>query len=140
VPLLDDRQRTLMLGFIVGAGTVLFGRELFMPMRRLARPAAKAALGAGFEAMERGREAVALMSEHVADLLAEVQAERSAPAADAAANHRAAAGLFVFQATGGGSSEVPGRHGCHDECHHRKRVGSTRRQEFRTPGRVRPDA
>jgi hypothetical protein len=83
VPLLDDRQRTLMLGFIVGAGTVLFGRELFMPMRRLARPAAKVAVRSGLDAMERGRETVALMSEHVADLLAEVQAERGAVASEA---------------------------------------------------------
>jgi Protein of unknown function (DUF5132) len=73
---MDGTGRTLLLGIVAGATGAILGRELAAPLRRLGRPLAKAALTSGMSAVERGRESIALMNEHVADLLAEVAAER----------------------------------------------------------------
>lgn len=73
---LGDRDRGLLIGLAVGAAFVLLGRELLTPVRRLARPAAKAALRSSFSAAEWGRERAARLSEELEDLAAEVQAER----------------------------------------------------------------
>jgi hypothetical protein len=66
----------LLLGIAVGAAAAVIGREFFAPIRRLGRPLAKAAVKSGMTALERGHEGVALMSEHLSDLVAEVAAER----------------------------------------------------------------
>jgi hypothetical protein len=60
----------------VGAACVVFGRRLLTPVKRLARPTAKAALKSGVTAVERSREMVAWLSEEIEDLAAEVEAER----------------------------------------------------------------
>ena len=72
----DEKGRTLLLGIAVGAAVAIVGREFFTPMRRLGRPLAKTAVKSGLTAVERGRQGVALMSEHLADLVAEAAAER----------------------------------------------------------------
>ena len=72
----DDKGRMLLLGMAVGMTAAIVGRELFAPFRRLGRPLAKAAVKSGMNALERGQEGVALMSEHLSDLVAEVVAER----------------------------------------------------------------
>jgi hypothetical protein len=76
VAILDEKGRTLMLGVAVGVAAAVIGREFFAPIRRLGRPLAKAAVKSGMGALERGQEGVALMSEHLSDLVAEVAAER----------------------------------------------------------------
>jgi hypothetical protein len=81
VALLDDKGRTLLLGLVVGAVVATVGREFFTPLRRLGRPLAKGAVKSGMAALEHGREQMALMSEHVADLVAEAVAERAQSAA-----------------------------------------------------------
>jgi hypothetical protein len=81
VALLDEKGRTLLLGIAVGAAAVIVGREFFTPLRRLGRPLAKEAVKSGIAVLEHGRERVALMSEHVADLVAEATAERTQAAA-----------------------------------------------------------
>jgi hypothetical protein len=73
---MDDKGRTLLLGIAVGAAVASIGREFFAPLRGLGRPLAKTAVKSGLAAIERGREGVALMSEHLSDLMAEVAAER----------------------------------------------------------------
>jgi hypothetical protein len=79
--LFDEKGRFLMLGIVVGAAAAMVGRELFMPIRRLGRPLAKEAVKSGLDAIEHGRERVGLITEHVADLLAEAAAERQQSAA-----------------------------------------------------------
>jgi hypothetical protein len=74
--ILGDRERHLLLGMAVGAACVIFGRRLMAPVRRLARPTAKAALKSGLTAVERSREVVARLGEELEDLAAEVEAER----------------------------------------------------------------
>jgi hypothetical protein len=76
VAIIDDRGRFLLLGLAVGAATAVIGREFFAPIRRLGRPLAKTAVRSGFAVVARGREGIALASEHLADLVAEVAAER----------------------------------------------------------------
>jgi hypothetical protein len=76
VAVMDGGGRILLLGIVVGATGAILGRELFAPIRRLGRPLAKTALLSGMTVVERGREGIALMTEHVADLMAEVAAER----------------------------------------------------------------
>jgi Protein of unknown function (DUF5132) len=76
VALMDEKGRILLIGIVVGAAGAMLGREFFAPVRRLGRPLAKTALMSGLLAVERGREAIALMVEHGADLMAEVAAER----------------------------------------------------------------
>ena len=76
VAIINGNGRALLLGIAVGAVAATVGREFFAPIRRLGRPLAKTAVRSGILAVERGREGVALMSEHVADLIAEVSAER----------------------------------------------------------------
>jgi hypothetical protein len=78
VAIFDDKGRTLLLGIAAGAAAVIIGREFLKPLQRLGRPLAKTAVKSGFAAVERGREGVAVMSEHFADLVAEVTAERDA--------------------------------------------------------------
>ena len=72
----DDKGRMLLLGIAVGVTAAAVGREFFAPVRRLGRPLAKAAVKSGMNALERGQEGIALMSEHLSDLVAEVAAER----------------------------------------------------------------
>jgi hypothetical protein len=79
VAIVDEKGRMLLLGIAVGAAAAIVGRELFAPIRRLGRPLAKAAVRSGMTALERGHERVALMSEHLSDLVAEVAAERQQP-------------------------------------------------------------
>jgi hypothetical protein len=76
VALLDDKGRMLLLGIAVGGAAVIIGREFFAPLRRVGRPLAKAAVLAGMTALEAGQESAARLTEHVADLVAEVAAER----------------------------------------------------------------
>jgi hypothetical protein len=78
VAIFDDKGRTLLLGIAVGAAAVIIGREFFKPLQRLGRPLAKTAVKSGIGAVERGRDGVALLSEHLSDLVAEVAAEREA--------------------------------------------------------------
>lgn len=78
---LDEKGRTLLLGIAVGAAAVIVGREFFAPLRRIGRPLAKEAVKSGMAALEHGRERVALVSEHLSDLVAEAAAERRQPAA-----------------------------------------------------------
>jgi hypothetical protein len=73
---MDERGRFLLLGLVVGAATVIVGREFLAPIGRLGRPLAKEAVKTGLAALEHGREGVALVSEHIADLVAEAVAER----------------------------------------------------------------
>jgi hypothetical protein len=79
VAIMDDKGRMLLLGIAAGAAAALIGREFVTPIRRLGRPLAKTAVKSGIVAVERGREGVAFMSEHLADLIAEVAAERGQP-------------------------------------------------------------
>lgn len=73
---LNERERSLLLGIAVGAACVIFGRRLLTPVKRLARPTAKAALRSGWTALEQGRETVARLGEELEDIAAEVAAER----------------------------------------------------------------
>jgi hypothetical protein len=84
VAFLNERDRSLLLGMAVGAACVIFGRRLLTPVKRLARPTAKAALRSGWTALEHGRETVTRLGEQLEDLAAEVAAER----ADGAAGHK----------------------------------------------------
>jgi hypothetical protein len=77
----DEKGRLLLVGLVVGAAAVIIGREFFTPLRRIGRPLAKEAVKSGMAALEHGRERVALMTEHVADLVAEAAAERQQSAA-----------------------------------------------------------
>lgn len=74
--LLEERERSLLLGLVVGFGCAVLGRQLLTPVKRLARPTAKAALRSGWTAVEWGRETAARLSEEMQDLAAEVHAER----------------------------------------------------------------
>jgi hypothetical protein len=74
--LLDERDRSLLVGLAVGVACVLLGRRLLTPVRRLARPTAKAALRSSWSAFEWGRETAARLNEELQDLTAEVEAER----------------------------------------------------------------
>jgi hypothetical protein len=76
VALLDDKERMLLLGIAVGGAAVIIGREFLAPLRRVGRPLAKAAVLAGMTAFEAGQESAARLTEHVADLVAEVAVER----------------------------------------------------------------
>jgi ABC-type transport system involved in cytochrome bd biosynthesis fused ATPase/permease subunit len=76
VALLDEKGRTLLLGLAVGAAAIIIGREFFTPLRRVGRPLAKEAVKSGMAVLEHGRERLALMTEQVADLVAEAVAER----------------------------------------------------------------
>jgi hypothetical protein len=71
-----EGKGTLLVGIAVGAVAAIVGREFFAPIGRLGRPLAKTALKSGMFALERGREGVVLMSEHLSDLAAEVAVER----------------------------------------------------------------
>ena len=73
---MDGNGRMLLLGMAVGATVAILGREFSAPLRRLGRPLAKTALMSGLTAVERGREGLARVTEQVADLMAEVAAER----------------------------------------------------------------
>jgi hypothetical protein len=73
---MDDKGRMLLLGLAVGAAAATIGREFFTPIRRLGRPFAKTAIKSGLAAVAYGREGVALVGEHVSDLVAEIEAER----------------------------------------------------------------
>jgi hypothetical protein len=81
VAVFDEKGRIRLFGIAVGAATAIIGREFFTPLGRLGRPLAKEAVKSGMAALEHGRERVALMSEHVADLVAEAAAERQQSAA-----------------------------------------------------------
>ncbi len=72
----DGQGRFLLVGVALGIGAATIGRDLFVPLRRLARPMAKAALRSGFSAVERGRLFAARAAEQLEDLAAEVEAER----------------------------------------------------------------
>jgi hypothetical protein len=74
--LLENNGRWVLIGLVLGAGAATFGRELFGPLRELARPAAKAALRSGMAAVERGRIAAARAVEQFEDLAAEIDDER----------------------------------------------------------------
>jgi Protein of unknown function (DUF5132) len=76
--LFDATGRTLLAGVVLGIGAATVGRELFAPMRHLARPATKAALRTGIAAIELGRVAAARATEQLEDLAAEIQEERRA--------------------------------------------------------------
>lgn len=72
----ENNGRWLLIGLVLGVGAATVGRELFGPMRELARPAAKAALRSGMAAVERGRMAAARAVEQFEDLAAEIDEER----------------------------------------------------------------
>ena len=74
--LLDQHGRTLFIGIALGLGAATVGRELFAPMRHLARPTAKAALKSGMAVVQRGRLVAARAAEHLEDLAAEIEEER----------------------------------------------------------------
>jgi hypothetical protein len=76
VALIGENGRVLLFGIAVGVATAIVGREFFAPIRRLGRPLAKEAVKTGMAAFEHGREQMALMSEHLSDLVAEAAAER----------------------------------------------------------------
>jgi hypothetical protein len=74
--LLDEPGRKLLVGVALGIGAATVARDLFAPMRQLARPAAKVALRSGMALLERGRVAAARAAEHLDDLAAEIEEER----------------------------------------------------------------
>jgi hypothetical protein len=81
VALVNGNGRALLLGLVAGAVAATAGRELFEPLRRIGRPLAKTAIKSGLTAIERGQQGVALLGEHLEDLMAEVEAERQQDAA-----------------------------------------------------------
>jgi hypothetical protein len=80
VAIINGNGRVLLLGIVVGAVAATVGREFFEPVRRLGRPLAKTAVKSGLVALERGQTGVALLAEHLSDLMAEVEAERQTAA------------------------------------------------------------
>jgi Protein of unknown function (DUF5132) len=75
--LLDDHGRTLLFGVALGIGAATVARDLFAPLKHLARPTAKAALRSGVVILEQGRLAAARAAEHLEDIVAEIQEERN---------------------------------------------------------------
>jgi hypothetical protein len=73
----DAGQRKLLAGVVIGVAVSWAARELLAPFGQALRPLAKASIKSGLMAAERGREAVARLSETVDDLVAEVKAERA---------------------------------------------------------------
>lgn len=74
------------LGFaIAGVAGMLLAPVMLPTVARLARPAVKGAVKAGFVMAQRGRETLAEFTEMAEDMLAEVQAELAAEAQAAAA-------------------------------------------------------
>lgn len=62
-------------GVAIGAGAVLIGLAAIPALIMAGRPIARVAIKSGILALERGREAMAIASESLDDLVAEVRSE-----------------------------------------------------------------
>ena len=80
---------------VAGLAGMLLAPVMLPAVARVARPAVKGAVKAGFIMVMRGRETIAELTEMAEDMLAEVQAEL---AAEAAAGAKAAAPQAVAAA------------------------------------------
>lgn len=89
----------LFIGLALGTGAVLFGPQI----ARVARPAAKAAIRRGVEAYREAQVLAARAGEEFEDLVAEVQHEMSAEAAESDA-----AGAAGPEGTSGGDNAERG--------------------------------
>jgi Protein of unknown function (DUF5132) len=73
--ILEDEQRTLVIGMVAGVAAAGLTKFLVPAFSDVGRPVLKAMIKTGLIAYERGREALAHAGETFEDLLAESRAE-----------------------------------------------------------------
>src|SRR5918999_936052 len=73
---LEDEQRTLIIGVVAGLAAAGLVKSLAPAFSGTGRPLLKGLIKAGLTTFETGREKFAEASEVIEDLLAEVRAER----------------------------------------------------------------